>query len=97
MMEKRLQEAQSEQLQQQLQRQELEGALKTIIPQVLEKKARERLANLKVVKPDLALQLEVYLAQLHQLGQIREKISEEQLIAILKKISEKKEFKITRK
>ena len=97
MLERKMYDMQSQQLQQQIQRQEIEEVLKNIIPQVLEKKARERLSNLKLIKPDLALQLEVYLVQLHQTGQIRGKITEEQLIAILKKISEKREFTIKRK
>lgn len=86
-----------EHLQAQMQQQQLEQALRVIKMQILEPKARERLANLKLVKPELATQLEIYLAQLYQSGQIRGRISDEQMVAILKKISEKKEFKIKRK
>ena len=86
-----------EQLQEQLQQKQMEEVLKVIRMKILDEKARERLSNLRVVKPDLAFQLEVYRAQLYQLGQLKTKLTEEQLIAILKKMSEKKDFKITRK
>lgn len=86
-----------EQLMIQQQQKQMEEVLKVIRMQILDEKARERLSNLKVVKPDLAFQLEVYLAQLYQAGQIRGRITEEQLIIILKKMSEKRDFKIRRK
>ncbi|MBI2076525.1 MAG: hypothetical protein HYT72_04735 [Candidatus Aenigmarchaeota archaeon] len=78
--------------------QQMQEALKLIMFQVLDSKARERLANLKMVKPELALQLEAYLAQVYQAGQIKEKITEEKLVAILKKLSEseKKDIRIKR-
>ncbi|MBI2970882.1 MAG: hypothetical protein HYY37_00510 [Candidatus Aenigmarchaeota archaeon] len=86
-----------QQMQQQMQQQQIEATLKTISMQILEPRARERLANLKVVKPDMAMQLEAYLAQLHHAGQLRGRISEEQLIAILKKLSSKRDIRIRRK
>lgn len=81
----------------QSQQTQIESALKNIMLKILDKKARERLSNLKLVKPELATQLEIYLAQLYETGQIQGQITEEQLIAILKKISEKPETKIRRK
>ena len=83
--------------QEQAQQQQMEQVLKVIKMQILDAKARERLANLKLVKPELAQQLEIYLAQLFQSGQIRGKITDEQMVAILKKITEKKDFRIKRK
>lgn len=93
------QEQMRAQMQSQMQQQQLETMLKSMMQQILEPKARERLANLKMVKPELALQLQAYLAQLYQNGQIKGKISDEQLVSILHKLSaaERKEFKITRK
>jgi len=82
---------------QQQQMAEAQAALKHIMSQILEPKARERLANLKVVKPDLAMQLELYLAQLVQAGQIQGKLTDEQIVLILRKLSEKKEINIKRK
>jgi programmed cell death protein 5 len=83
--------AQSAVLQEQL------AILKRITSTIMEPAARERLANIKLVKPDLALQLEVYLVQLYQTGQLRQKITESQLIAMLEKLSGRQEFKIKRK
>jgi programmed cell death protein 5 len=87
LIQKKLQESQQKQA---------EEGLKNIISKILDKKARERLSNLKLVKPELAMQLEIYLVQLYQAGHIRT-ITEDQLIEILKKLSEKKEFRIKRK
>ncbi len=80
-----------------IEQQQLEATLKIVSMQVLDAKARERLNNLKTVKPELAMQLEAYLAQLYQAGQIRGKITEEQLVMMLKKISEKRDFRIKRR
>ena len=74
-----------------------EEALRTVMSQILEPKARDRLNNLKVVKPDVAMQLQLYLAQLFQAGQIPTKITDEQMVVILRKLTEKRETKITRK
>ncbi|HLD49238.1 MAG TPA: DNA-binding protein [archaeon] len=84
--------------QQQMQEQQLQQTLKIISMQILEKKARERLSNLKLVKPQIAMQLELYLAQAYQAGQLQNKITDEQLVSILQKISGgKREFVIKRK
>ncbi|MCX6819593.1 MAG: DNA-binding protein [Candidatus Aenigmarchaeota archaeon] len=96
MMEKKLFEMQSSALQEHAQMQQLQESVKKITAQILDHKARERLANLKTVKPDLAFQIEVYLSQLYQMGQLKSKITEQQLIMILKKINEQKEFRIKR-
>lgn len=77
--------------------QQMEEALKTIMSQVLDRKAKERLSNLKLVKPEIATQLELYLAQLFQSGQLKERITDEQLVMILRKLTEKRETKIRRK
>ena len=99
MLQQRMHHVQNEQMQSQMQQQQLEETLKTLMQQILEPAARERLSNLKMVKPDMALQLQAYLAQLYQSGQIKGKITEEQVVSILHKLSaaERKEFKITRK
>lgn len=88
---------QQEAFQQQMQQQQMEEILKQIKLHVLEPKARERLNNLKLVKPDVALQLELYLAQLYQAGQIKGKITDEQMVSILQKITAKPDFRIQRK
>lgn len=71
-----------------------EEILKTIKMQILDRDARERLNNLRIVKPDIALQIELYLAQLYQAGQIKNKITDKQIVGMLQKLQTKKEFKI---
>ncbi len=94
----RQQEAMSQQVMQQsmYQQQQLD-MLKMLMTEILEPKARERINNLKLVKPELATQVQIYLVQAYQAGQIRGKLSDEDLVTILKKVDSKKDFKITRK
>ena len=54
-----------------------------------DKKAREKLANLKIVKPELAMQLEMYLVQLYNAGQLKH-LTEDQLISILSRLGKKR-------
>ena len=85
------------QMQEQVQQQQMEEMLRTVMSQILDRKAQERLSNLKLVKPELAMQLGMYLAQLFQSGQLKERITDEQLVIILRKLTEKRETKIRRK
>ena len=70
--------------------------IRTSLAKVLDKAARERLANVRLVKPELATQLELYLFQLYQAGQIRS-LTESQLVSILKELGSKNKTRITRK
>lgn len=74
--------------------QKLETLKKLVLKKILSRQAIERLARIKLVKPELASQLELYLLQLYQSGKIKGEISDEQLRMILETISSKKEFKI---
>ena len=74
--------------------QRIEQLKKTVLKKILSKQAWERLARIKLVKPDLANQLEAYLVQLYQAGKIRTEISDEQIKMILDTVSSKKDFKI---
>ncbi len=76
-----------------LQQQQLEVMKKTVMKKILSKAAVERLARIKLVKPDLATNIEVYLMQLYQAGKIKNEVSDEQLKMILDAVTEKKEFK----
>ena len=96
-MQAQMQSSMQEQAQSQAQQQQMEEMLKTVMSQILDRKAQERLSNLKLVKPELAMQLGMYLAQLFQSGQLRERITDEQLVTILRKLTEKRETKIRRK
>lgn len=97
LLQQRMQAQLNEQAAAQAQQQQMEETLKTVMSQVLDRKAQERLSNLKLVKPELAMQLGLYLAQLYQSGQLRERITDEQLVVILRKLTEKRETKIRRK
>lgn len=75
--------------------QRIEQLKKQILRKILSKEAMERLSRLKLVKPELAAQLELYLVQLHQTGKIKT-VTDEQLKAILGSLTSKREFKIIR-
>jgi len=97
-----LQKEQEGQFQQQSQEQQQVQAqieqLEVMIKQFLSKEALQRYGNLKAAHQEKAVQLLVVLGQAIQQGQIKEKITDEQLKNILKKLQpEKKEFKIKRK
>ena len=54
---------------------------------ILTPEARQRLANLRLVKPELVAQLEEYLSQLANSGRIRMPISDEVLKEILARLT----------
>jgi programmed cell death protein 5 len=72
----------------------IEEMKRIILKKILSKEAAERLARVKLVKPELANEIELYLIQLYQAGKINEEISEEQIKLILEKLSERKKFRI---
>jgi len=77
---------------------EEELARQNIIRQILEPEARERLANLKLGRPDLAQVVENQLILLAQSGRIYKKISDAELKEILRRLtSQKRDIKIVRR
>ncbi|MFQ6135568.1 MAG: DNA-binding protein [Candidatus Hydrothermarchaeales archaeon] len=82
----------------QAQMERVEQQIRAAIHQILTPKARARLANVKMARPEYAKQVELLLIQLAQSGQLKNKITDTQLKGILQKIAEgsKKEFKIRR-
>ncbi len=72
------------------------AARKAVLSRMLSKDAYERFARVRAVKPEMASQLELYMIQLFQSGQLKGEISDEQLKQILDKISQKKDFRIRR-
>lgn len=58
--------------------------------------ARQRLSNLKLVKPELATQVEEYLITLAQQGKIAVPIVDDTLKSVLEKVQPKRETKIWR-
>lgn len=72
----------------------MEQLKKSILRTILSKQALERLGRIRLVKPRIALQLELYLVQLYQAGKIKSEISDEQLKVILNALVTKKKFNI---
>jgi programmed cell death protein 5 len=77
-------------MQQEINELQLEILKKEILRKVLTKDALERLGRIKLVNPALASQLELYLVQLYQAGQITEKINDEMLKKILQTLTGKR-------
>jgi programmed cell death protein 5 len=76
--------------------QELEKMKKAVMGKILTKEAVERLGRIRLVKPDLAAQLELYLLQAYQTGEIKTTIDDARLKQILDAIVKKKNFRIVR-
>ena len=90
--------SENQQLQQQQMQQEMETQKKQIMMQILTPEARSRLANIRLTKPEFVDQIELQLIQLAQSGRVQNKITDEQLKDLLKRLSgQKREINITRK
>jgi len=77
--------------------QQLEMQKQTLLRSILTQKARQRLTNLKMVKPEFISQLELQLIQLAQQGKIPIPLKDKQLKQILIQLqSHKREIKIRR-
>lgn len=61
-----------------------------ILRQILDIAARERLSNVRLVRPDLAENVENQLIQLYSMGRINRVITEEEVKQILSKMTETK-------
>ena len=76
---------------------EIEAQKEALLKQILSPEARQRLTNLKMVKPDFTEQLELQLIQLAQTGKMPIPLPDAQLKQILIQLqSRKREPKITR-
>ena len=95
---KKLAEMQEQQAASQMQEEQkaaLEAQKQAILRQILTEEARQRLTNVKLVRPQLAEAVEVRLIQLAQQGSINDKLSDAQLKDILRKIQgQKRETKV---
>jgi programmed cell death protein 5 len=77
--------------------QQLEMQKQELLRQILSPEARQRLANLKMVKPEFTEQLELQLIQLAQAGKLQIPLTDGQLRQILIQLqSRKREPKIRR-
>ena len=77
--------------------QQYEAQKQELLRQILSPEARQRLANLKLIKPEFTEQLELQLIQLAQSGKLNIPMSDAQLKQILIQLqSRKRETKIRR-
>jgi programmed cell death protein 5 len=92
-----LQQRMTQEQQQSEAEKKLEAQKQALMRRILTQEARQRLANLKMVKPEFASQLELQLIQIAQQGKIELPIDDEQLKEILQKLQgDRKEIKIRR-
>ncbi len=75
----------------------IEAQKQALLKQILSPEARQRLNNLKMVKPEFAEQIELQLIQMAQMGKLPIPLSDTQLKQILVQLqTRKRETKITR-
>ena len=84
-------------VQQQMRSAEVDAQVKLIIAKILTPDARERLANIRIVKSAFARQIELFLIQLYQAGRLPKQVTDEQLKKILEKLREEKKETTIRK
>lgn len=86
--------ASAEQVEQQRKKQEaMQEQRRIMLKQILSNEAREKLSNIRLVKPDRAEQVENYIINAAQTGQLGGKVSEEQLKELLRNVTEKEQSK----
>ncbi len=100
---RRLEQLQRQAMEQQAMEEELErkrrldAQIHLVLMQILEPEARERLNNIRLTRPDFARAIEEQLVILAQSGRLRQRISDAQLVALLKQVQPKKrDFNIRR-
>jgi programmed cell death protein 5 len=92
-----LQRAAMEEQRQAETRRQYEAQKQAALKQILTPEARQRLTNIRMVKPEFADQVELQLIQLAQTGRVRLPISDDQLKEALAKLqSSRKEIRIRR-
>ncbi len=96
-LQQRQRELEELQRQQEIQKQ-LELQKRAILRAILEPEARERLSRLKLAHPEIAEAVENQLVALAQAGRIKNRITDEMLVEILKRVQPKRrETRIIRK
>jgi programmed cell death protein 5 len=78
--------------------QQVEMQKQALLRRMLSSSARQRLTNLKMVKPEFAQQIELQLIQLAQAGRLKTPVTDSQLKEILAQLqSNRRDIKIRRK
>ncbi|ADZ08793.1 DNA-binding protein [Methanobacterium lacus] len=79
-------------------RREVEAQKRQAMMQLLTPEARARLTNIRLTKPEFVDQIELQLIQLAQMGRVQNKITDDQLKELLRKLAgQKREINITRR
>ena len=92
------QQAQESEDVQEAQREQYEQQRQAALRKILTPDARERMANLRIARPDFAEAVENQLIMLAQSGQLHTVIDDASLVQILERLTpQKREIKITRK
>lgn len=101
---KRLAQMQQQAVDQQLMQEDMErqkqadAQIQVILMQILEPEARERLNTIKLTRPDFARAVEQQLVSLARSGRLKQKITDEQLKALLQQLQPaRREYTIRRK
>ncbi|CAN6664430.1 hypothetical protein TRVA0_036S00166 [Trichomonascus vanleenenianus] len=82
------QQQQQDQSQQASQEEEMRQSM---MLQILSPQARERLSRIRIVRPQRAQSVEDLLIRMARSGQIRQKVSEEELVSLLDQISQQEQ------
>jgi programmed cell death protein 5 len=83
---------------QEIQKKQVEEQKKTILRSIMTNPARERLARIKMARPEVVEAIENQLIMIAQSGQLKNKINDEQLRVLLTKvIPKKRDIKIKRR
>jgi len=76
---------------------EFENLKKEVMRKILTKEALERLGRVRMAKPLVAAQIEMYLFQLYQAGKLTETVDDKKLKQILEVLTPQRKIKIKRK
>lgn len=75
---------------------EVQAQKEAILRQILTPEARSRLSNIRMVKPQLAEQIEMQIIQLASSGKLKSRVSDEQLKGLLQQLQgRERERKVT--
>ena len=78
--------------------QQIEIQKQTLLRRILSTEARQRLTNLKMVKPEFAEQIELQLIQLAQTGRLKIPVTDDQLKKLLAQLQpQRRDIKIRRR